>query len=81
MKFRRFVPALLISALTLNGCTAFLWGGNNPFHKTTTEKPLPKTRFTHFGVVAKDNTQLETGSLVMMGKNIGLSLILKIRPS
>ena len=68
MKFRRFVPALLISALTLNGCTAFLWGGNNPFHKTTTEKTVAKDKIHAFGVVAKDNTQLETGSLVMMGK-------------
>ena len=47
MKFRRSVPALLISALTLNGCTVFLWGENNPFHKTTTEKTLPKTIFKH----------------------------------
>ena len=68
MKFRRFVPALLISVLTLNGCTAFLWGGNNPFHKTTTEKTVAKDKIQAFGVVAKDNTQLETGSLVMMGK-------------
>ena len=68
MKFRRFVPALLISVLTLNGCTAFLWGGNNPFHKTTTEKTVAKDNIQAFGVVAKDNTQLETGSLVMMGK-------------
>ena len=68
MKFRRFVPALLISALTLNGCTVFLWGGNNPFHKTTTEKTVAKDNIQAFGVVAKDNTQLETGSLVMMGK-------------
>ena len=68
MKFCRFVPALLISALTLNGCTAFLWGGNNPFHKTTTEKTVAKDKIHAFGVVAKDNTQLETGSLVMMGK-------------
>ena len=67
MKFRHFVPALLISALTLNGCTAFLWGGNNPFHKTTTEKTVAKDKIHAFGVVAKDNTQLETGSLVMMG--------------
>ena len=67
MKFRRFVPALLISVLTLNGCTAFLWGGNNPFHKTTTEKTVAKDNIHAFGVVAKDNTQLETGSLVMMG--------------
>ena len=68
MKFRHFVPALLISALTLNGCTVFLWGGNNPFHKTTTEKTVAKDNIQAFGVVAKDNTQLETGSLVMMGK-------------
>ncbi|MBF1282049.1 MAG: hypothetical protein HXM84_06235, partial [Neisseria sp.] len=68
MKFRRFVPALLISALTLNGCTVFLWGENNPFHKTTTEKTVAKDNIQAFGVVAKDNTQLETGSLVMMGK-------------
>ena len=68
MKFRHFVPALLISALTLNGCTVFLWGENNPFHKTTTEKTVAKDNIQAFGVVAKDNTQLKTGSLVMMGK-------------
>ena len=53
MKFRRFVPALLISALTLNGCTAFLWGGNNPFIKPQPKKPLPKTRFTHLAWLPK----------------------------
>lgn len=68
MKFRRFVPALLISALTLNGCTNDLWERNSPFHKTTTEKTVAKDNIQAFGVVAKDNTQLETGSLVMMGK-------------
>ena len=67
MKFRRFVPALLISALTLNGCTNDLWERNSPFHKTTTEKTVAKDNIQAFGVVAKDNTQLETGSLVMMG--------------
>ena len=67
MKFRRFVPALLISALTLNGCTNDLWERNSPFHKTTTEKTVAKDNIQAFGVVAKDNTQLEKGSLVMMG--------------
>ena len=57
MKFRHFVPALLVGVLTLNGCTTDLWERNSPFQQTTTEK-----------TVAKDNTQLETGSLVMMGK-------------
>ena len=67
MKFRRFVPALLISALTLNGCTNDLWERNSPFHKTTTEKTVAKDNIQAFGVVAKDNTQLGKGSLVMMG--------------
>ena len=68
MKFCRSTTTLLISVLTLNGCTAFLWGENNPFHQTTTEKTVAKDNIHAFGVVAKDNTQLETGSLVMMGK-------------
>ena len=68
MKFRRSTTALLVGVLTLNGCTAFLWGENNPFHKTTTEKTVAKDNIQAFGVVAKDNTQLKTGSLVMMGK-------------
>ena len=68
MKFRHSATVLLVGVLTLNGCTAFLWGENNPFHKTTTEKTVAKDNIQAFGVVAKDNTQLETGSLVMMGK-------------
>ena len=68
MKFCRSTTALLVGVLTLNGCTAFLWGENNPFHKTTTEKTVAKDNIQAFGVVAKDNTQLKTGSLVMMGK-------------
>ena len=67
MKFCRSATALLVGVLTLNGCTAFLWGENNPFHKTTTEKTVAKDNIHAFGVVAKDNTQLKTGSLVMMG--------------
>ena len=62
MKFRHFVPALLISALTLNGCTVFLWGENNPFHKTTTEKTVAKDNIQAFGVVTQDNTQLKTAA-------------------
>ena len=68
MKFCRSTTALLVGVLTLNGCTAFLWGENNPFHKTTTEKTVAKDNIHAFGMVAKDNTQLKTGSLVMMGK-------------
>ncbi|MGN6843588.1 hypothetical protein ACTHUM_18640, partial [Neisseria sp. P0021.S006] len=40
----------------------------SPFHQTTTEKTVAKDNIQAFGVVAQDNTQLETGSLVMMGK-------------
>ena len=68
MKFRHFVPALLVGVLTLNGCTTDLWERNSPFQQTTTEKTVAKDNIQAFGVVAKDNTQLETGSLVMMGK-------------
>jgi putative membrane protein len=68
MKFRHSATALLISALTLNGCTTDLWERNSPFQQTTTEKTVAKDNIHAFGVVAKDNTQLETGSLVMMGK-------------
>lgn len=67
MKFRRSATAVLVSVLTLNGCTTDLWERNSPFHKTTTEKTVAKDNIHAFGVVAKDNTQLETGSLVMMG--------------
>ncbi|HHX2532398.1 TPA: hypothetical protein ACU8BD_000180 [Neisseria subflava] len=67
MKFRRSSTALLVGVLTLNGCTTDLWERNSPFHKTTTEKTVAKDNIHAFGVVAKDNTQLEAGSLVMMG--------------
>lgn len=67
MKFRHSVTALLIGVLTLNGCTNDLWERNSPFQQTTTEKTVAKDNIHAFGVVAKDNTQLETGSLVMMG--------------
>lgn len=67
MKFCRSATALLVGVLTLNGCTNDLWERNSPFHKTTTEKTVAKDNIQAFGVVAKDNTQLETGSLVMMG--------------
>jgi putative membrane protein len=68
MKFCRSATALLVGVLTLNGCTNDLWERNSPFHKTTTEKTVAKDNIQAFGVVAKDNTQLEKGSLVMMGK-------------
>ena len=68
MKFRHFVTALLVGVLILNGCTTDLWERNSPFQQTTTEKTVAKDNIQAFGVVAKDNTQLETGSLVMMGK-------------
>ena len=68
MKFRRSATALLVGVLTLNGCTTDLWERNTPFHQTTTEKTVAKDNIQAFGVVAQDNTQLETGSLVMMGK-------------
>ena len=68
MKFRYSVTVLLVGVLTLNGCTTDLWERNSPFHQTTTEKTVAKDNIQAFGVVAKDNTQLKTGSLVMMGK-------------
>lgn len=68
MKFRHSAIALLVGVLTLNGCTTDLWERNSPFHQTTTEKTVAKDNIQAFGVVAQDNTQLETGSLVMMGK-------------
>lgn len=67
MRFRHTMVALLIGTLILNGCTAMLWGMNDPFHKTYTEKTVAKDQIHAFGVVAKDNMQLEKGSLVMMG--------------
>ena len=67
MKFRHSAIALLVGVLTLNGCTTDLWERNSPFHQTITEKTVAKDNIYAFGVVAQDNTQLETGSLVMMG--------------
>ena len=48
----------------------FFGEGTTRSIKTTTEKTVAKDKIHAFGVVAKDNTQLETGSLVMMGKKI-----------
>lgn len=53
MKFRHSAIALLVGVLTLNGCTTDLWERNSPFQQTTTEKPLPKTIFTHLAWLPK----------------------------
>ena len=44
-----------------------MWGMNDPFSETTAYKHVDKDQIRAFGVVAKDNVQLEKGSLVMMG--------------
>ncbi|HEZ4730877.1 TPA: hypothetical protein WIU52_000700 [Neisseria meningitidis] len=67
MLFRKTIAAVLAAALMLNGCTAMMWGMNDPFSETTAYKHVDKDQIRAFGVVAKDNAQLEKGSLVMMG--------------
>ena len=67
MLFRKTTAAVLAAALMLNGCTAMMWGMNDPFSETTAYKHADKDQIRAFGVVAKDNAQLEKGSLVMMG--------------
>ncbi|HEZ0009296.1 TPA: hypothetical protein WD526_000096 [Neisseria meningitidis] len=67
MLFRKTTAAVLAAALMLNGCTAMMWGMNDPFSQTTVYKHVDKDQIRAFGVVAKDNAQLEKGSLVMMG--------------
>ena len=67
MLFRKTTAAVLAAALMLNGCTAMMWGMNDPFSETTAYKHVDKDQIRAFGVVAKDNAQLEKGSLVMMG--------------
>ncbi|HFC8540443.1 TPA: hypothetical protein ACFP4U_000591 [Neisseria lactamica] len=67
MLFRKTTAAVLVATLMLNGCTLMLWGMNNPVSETITRKHVDKDQIRAFGVVAKDNAQLEKGSLVMMG--------------
>lgn len=67
MLFRKTTAAVLAATLMLNGCTAMMWGMNDPFSQTTAYKHVDKDQIRAFGVVAKDNAQLEKGSLVMMG--------------
>ncbi|HEZ2189787.1 TPA: hypothetical protein WHR30_000009 [Neisseria meningitidis] len=67
MLFRKMTAAVLAATLMLNGCTAMMWGMNDPFSQTTAYKHVDKDQIRAFGVVAKDNAQLEKGSLVMMG--------------
>lgn len=67
MLFRKTTAAVLAATLMLNGCTFMLWGMNDPFSETTAHKHVDKDQIRAFGVVAKDNAQLEKGSLVMMG--------------
>ncbi|HHS1619778.1 TPA: hypothetical protein ACTCW9_000240 [Neisseria meningitidis] len=67
MLFRKTTAAVLAAALMLNGCTVMMWGVNSPFSETTARKHVDKDQIRAFGVVAKDNAQLEKGSLVMMG--------------
>lgn len=67
MLFRKTTAAVLAATLMLNGCTVMMWGVNYPFSETTARKHVGKDQIRAFGVVAKDNVQLEKGSLVMMG--------------
>lgn len=62
MLFRKTTAAVLAAALM-----AMMWGMNDPFSQTTAYKHVDKDQIRAFGVVAKDNAQLEKGSLVMMG--------------
>lgn len=68
MKLMKTTAAAVCAAMSLNGCTLLLWGHDNPFSETTTQHEVAKDEIQAFGVVKQANSQLEQGSLVMMGK-------------
>ena len=51
MLFRKTTAAVLAAALMLNGCTAMMWGMNDPFSETTAYKHVDKDQIRAFGVV------------------------------
>lgn len=42
MLFRKTTAAVLAATLMLNGCTAMMWGMNDPFSQTTAYKHVDK---------------------------------------
>lgn len=69
MKLMKTMAAAMCAAMTLNGCTTMLlWGENDPFSETTTTRQAAQDEIQAFGVVQQANSQLEKGSLVMMGR-------------
>ncbi|WP_416190953.1 hypothetical protein [Neisseria sp. CCUG12390] len=67
MKLMKTTAAAMCAVMTLNGCTMFLWGENDPFSERTTTRQAAQDEIQAFGVVRQANSQLEKGSLVMMG--------------
>lgn len=68
MLWRKTTAAVLAASLMLNGyATAMLWGMNNPFSQTTRHQTVANDHILAFGIVAQNHSQLEKGSLVMMG--------------
>jgi len=66
MKLRLTLTALL--ALSLNGCmTQEMWEEDKKVEKITFH-PITSDQVHSFGIVNKDNDQLEKGSIVMMGE-------------
>lgn len=66
MKLRLTLTALLV--LSLNGClTEQLWQEDKKVEKITFH-PITSDQVHSFGIVNKDNDQLEKGSIVMMGE-------------
>ena len=69
MKLRLTLTALL--ALSLNGCmTQEMWEEDKKSRKKSLFHPITSDQVHSFGIVNKDNDQLEKGSIVMMGEKI-----------
>lgn len=67
MKAMKTTAAVLAAVMLLNGCTAMMWGMNNPFSETIALPLVGKDKIHAFGTVKDHTAQLERGSLVMMG--------------
>lgn len=66
---KAITTAAVCAAVSLNGCTLFLWGHNDPFSESSRYREVAKDQIQAFGVVKQANSQLAQGSLVMMGQN------------
>lgn len=68
MRWMKTTAVAVCAAMSLNGCTLLLWGKDSPFRETTTRHELAKDEIQAFAMVGKPHSQLQQGSLVMMGK-------------